>query len=163
MKLGVIFRETFRGSYHTLRDPLDEKAADLHLVIQLQDWSRLMREGVAKATGTLSLEGLADRASIDGNVRYRLRTEKRVPYDLGFVSDDGTPYRIRGQREPHPASPLEVFTSLRFSIYDRSDREVGRGFVRCDLRGDLRRTLASIRLRMNRAGQDMATTTLPGS
>jgi hypothetical protein len=148
MKVGVLFRETFRGSYHRLDDPLTELAADVHLIVHLDEWRRLLREGVARAAGTVTLEGLVDRAALEGTVRFRLRSEKRVPYDLAFVAEDRAPYRLRARREPHPVSPLEVLTNLRFSLYDAADREIGRGLVRCDLRSDLKKTLASVRLRL---------------
>lgn len=148
MKVGVVFRETFHGSYHEMATPLSERAADLNVVVHMDSWRKLLKEGLARVEGTITLEGIADRAAIDGDVRFRLRSEKRVPYDLSFVGDDGKRYRLRGQREPHPASPLEVVTNLRFSVYDEAHGEIGRGLVRCDLRTDLRRALASVRLRV---------------
>lgn len=147
MKVGVMFRETFRGSYHRLDTPLDELAADVHLIVHIEDWRRLVREGVARATGTVTLEGLADRAELEGTVRFRLRSEKRVPYDLKFCSERGSAFTLRARREPHPVSPLEVLTNLRFSVYDGDGLEIGRGMARCDLRSDLKKTIASVRLR----------------
>ena len=150
MKVGLLFRETFRGSFHRLDEPLAERAADLHLVVHLDDWMLLAKERQARVDGSLTLEGIADRREVQGTVRFRLRAEKRIPYDLEFVGDDGKRYRLRGQREPHPVSPLEVITNLRFSIYGEDDQELGRGLVRCDLRSDLKRTLASVRVRLAR-------------
>ena len=86
--------------------------------------------------------------AVQGTLRVRLRREKRIPYDLSFVGNDARAYRLRGQREPHPLRPLEVVTDLRFSLYDSDDREIGRGLSRCDLRADVKRTLASVRLRL---------------
>ena len=147
MKVGVMFRETFRGSYHRLDTPLAELAADVHLIVHVDDWRLLVREGIARASGTVTLEGLTDRAELEGTMRFRLRSEKRVPYDLTFRSDDGSSCTLRARREPHPVSPLEVLTNLRFSVYDSAGLEIGRGMVRCDLRSDLKKTLGSIRLR----------------
>jgi hypothetical protein len=148
VKVGLQFRETFRGSLHRLDDPLVERAVDLHLVVHLDEWRRLLREASARVEGSLSIEGIADRAELTGTVRYRLRSEKRVPYEFAFSGDDGKRYRLRGQREPHRVNPLEVLTNLRFSLYDGSDGEIARGLVRCDLRTDLRRTVSSVRLRL---------------
>lgn len=148
MKVGVLFKETFRGSFHRLDDPFVERAADVHLIVTIDDWAALAKEGSARLEGTVSLEGLADRVEIEGTVRYRLRREKRVPYDFTFRGDDAHGYRFRGQREPHPLSPLEVFTNLRFALYDPDDHEIARGLVRCDLRADLRRMLGSVRAKL---------------
>lgn len=149
---SVVFRETFRGSYHLLETPLVEGSVDLHFVIHVNRFRRLLAEGFATVGGTVSFQGLADSAEAKGTIFFRLRTEKRVPYDVSFVADDGRTIRFRGQREQHPVNVLEVFTNLRFSLYDDADRELGRGLVRCDLRGDLRRTLASVRLRLRDGG-----------
>ncbi len=148
MKVGVLFRETFRGSFHLLDDPFTTRAADVHLIVNIDDWAALAKDGAARLEGTVSLEGIADRVELEGSVRYRLRREKRVPYDFTFVGEGGTGYRFRGQREPHPVSPLEVFTNLRFSLYDPDDHEIGRGLVRCDLRSDLRRLIGSVRAKL---------------
>lgn len=145
----VVFRETFRGSYHLLAEPLVEHAVDVHFIVRVTAFRRLLWEGFAQIGGTISLEGLADRAEAKGTVRFRLRSEKRVPYDVTFTGDDQRQYRFRGQREPHPVSPFEVFTNLRFALYDENDVEFGRGLVRCDLRGDLKTLITSVRLRLD--------------
>ncbi|MBK6696249.1 MAG: hypothetical protein IPG50_29240 [Myxococcales bacterium] len=147
MRLGLLYKETFRGSYHLIDNPLLERSCDLHLVVCFRTL-RDAGEGLAEVSGTVLLEGLADSSAVQGTLRVRLRREKRIPYDLSFVGNDARAYRLRGQREPHPLRPLEVVTDLRFSLYDSDDREIGRGLSRCDLRADVKRTLASVRLRL---------------
>src|ERR1043165_517008 len=106
MRLGLLFRETFRGSFHRLDDPLPEHAVDIHLLVELAEWRQLARDGIARVEGTATLEGITGSTKVDGSVRFRLRSENRVPYDLSLVSENGTKVRFRGQREPHPANPL---------------------------------------------------------
>lgn len=147
--LGVVFRESFRGSYHRIDEALVERAADLHLVVFMNQFRRFVREqDAARVSGSLSIEGLVDRVEVIGTVRFRLRTEKRISYDLSFKAGDGVVYRLRAQREPHPVSPLEVITNLRFSIYDENEHEIGRGLARCDIRTDLKAAVGSLRLRL---------------
>ncbi|WP_394838253.1 hypothetical protein LVJ94_15215 [Pendulispora rubella] len=145
--LGFRFRETMRGTYHLLDTPLDERAMEFTLVARTKGFRRFLREQVAEIEGEVTLEGLATNQPLSGTLSFKLQ-EKRLPYGFSFKDDKGKVRRVRGQKDFSLIYLADSISTLPLSIYDEADREVGRGLVRFDLRGDTGKLLRSFRLRL---------------
>jgi hypothetical protein len=146
MNLGFTFRETMRGSYYLLADPVAERPMSLTLKARAKGFIAFARDPVARIEGTILLEGFADGASLEGTLAFRLPDQHRLVYDCRFEGNDGRRYRFRAQKELTALAPVQSFTTLSGSLYDEASREVGRATVRFDLRGDLKKLVRSFRL-----------------
>ncbi len=145
---GLSFRETLRGSYFLLEDPMRERALDLDLEARASDLRRLPVGRTFSLQGTIDAEGLGVGRPASGTLGVHLFDERRLPYRLHFTGDDGARYELSGQKEWVPFAPLESVTTLRASLYDEAEREVGRALLRFDARREGLRFLGSFRLRL---------------
>lgn len=152
MGLGFQLAESLSGSYYRLDDSLKDHAIRVTLRIGVNGLRRFVRERKLEARGALFAEGLAERdpdgVAVEGTLAMRLFDERRVPYDLSFVGDDGQPYRLRGQRDFFVHDAIDSLTMLPvslFAIAPGGDREVGRALLRFDPKTELRPFLKSFR------------------
>jgi hypothetical protein len=145
MSLGFTFSETMRGSYYLLADPPAERSMSFAIAVRAKGIVSFVRDPVARIQGEVSLEGFADKASLEGTLAFRLRDQHRLIYDFRFAGNDGRAYHFRAQKNLTALAPIESFTTLKGSLYDEASREIGRATVRFDLRGDLEKLLRSFR------------------
>lgn len=151
MGLGFVLDEHFSGQYYLLDDPLHDHAIEIALRLAVDGIRRFAKDRKIDAEGTIVAAKLAASGRpIAGSVTMKLFDERRVPYDLGFEGDDGRVYRIRGQRDffVHDARSLTV---LPASLYDETNREIGRALMRFDPRTQLPAMLRSFRPRLRAA------------
>jgi hypothetical protein len=146
MTLGFTFRETMRGSYYLLADPTAERPMTFTLEVRAKGLVAFARDPVARIGGTMSLDGFADDASLEGTLAFRISDQHRLVYDCQFEGGDGRRYRFRAQKELTALAPVESLTTLSGSLYDEASYEIGRATLRFDLRGDLDKLLRSFRL-----------------
>jgi hypothetical protein len=143
--LGVRFREVLHGGFYLLSDPVDERAADLTLDVEIQDATSFAPSYMARLRGAVALERFVDDARIEGKATIAPE-QKRVTYEVSFRTGDGTPYRLRGYQQLEVLNLVDSFTLIRGSLYDANAREIGRTVVRLDARGAWRDLLRSIRV-----------------
>jgi hypothetical protein len=140
----VGFHETLHGGFYLLADPVDERAADLELDIEVPRLRHLVPSLTARLVGQIRLEGFAD-SPVTGKIVI-VPDQKRGIYELAFTGQDGAPYRFRGQKELLVLNLGDALTLLEGSIYDSSAGEIGRLVARFDVRGNLGSLLRSIRV-----------------
>lgn len=147
--LGLQLSESLSGSYYLLDEPLVDRALHFRLRLEVDGLRSFLRERRVLARGTLFAEKLAEGngegVAVEGAVTMRLFEERRIPYDLGFVGDDGRRFRLRGQRDFFVHDVVDSLTLLPASLYDDEGREVGRATLRFDARRELPLTLRSLR------------------
>ena len=121
---SVTFAERMSGTYYFLNEPLRE------LPIAL-DFEAHVRKRTASVTGRLRAEGLAT-AAVQGTIDAAAMGEKRIPYDLYFIGDDGTRYRLRGEKDLSWLAPFETLLVLPFTIGREGAvwTEIARGTMR---------------------------------
>lgn len=145
MNLGFAFGETLRGNYYLLDDPTNERAMNFTIRAVAKGVVAFAHDPVAHIEGRLSLEGFADDVSLEGNLAFRLRRQRRLTYDFTFFGNDRKPYRFRGQKDFTPLGIIESFTTLSGSLYDEGRSEIGRATLRFDLRSEFVKLLGSFR------------------
>ena len=136
-----------RGTYHLLASPLDERAMEFTIDVRTRGFRRFLRERLAEIEGEVTLENLAEGKPLSGSIAFKIH-EKRLPYAFSFKDDKGKSYRVRGQKDLSLVYLTDSICSLPLSLFDDADRELGRGMVRFDLRGDTGKLLRSFRLRL---------------
>jgi len=151
--LGFELAESFSGSYYRLDEPLQDHGIRLRLRWGVDGLRRFVRERRVTATGTLYAEKLAERVpegvSVEGAVVMKLFDEKRIPYDLSFEADDGTTWRLRGQRDFFMHDAVDSLTILPASLYDATGAEVARAMLRFDPKTELPAMVRSFRPRLS--------------
>jgi len=158
-RLGVRFVLPLRGHFHLFASPLDDRALDCELSFSFHGMRRsvLHREGTVE--GRITAERLARGRKVAGEVTYREAGEGQALVTARFTCDGdghahvGEEMTLRGFVEILPVAPLVTATTMPFSLYSAHDRELGRGVLRFDLRGDGLSALRSLRptLRLLRA------------
>ncbi len=118
------FEERMSGTFYMLADPLKERPIAL-------DFEAHVRNKVASITGRIRAEGLAS-SPVQGTIDVGAAGDRRIPYDLAFVGDDGHRYRIRGEKDLSWLAPFETLVVLPFTIGIEDDvwTEVARGTMR---------------------------------
>ena len=147
MSPRVSYRQTMSGSYWRLDAPTDERAITLKLEAEATEWSGFFVGRIWHLSGSIDAEGLASARAVDGTFGFRLFDERRLPYRLSFLGDDGRRYELSGQKEWSRFSPVASLTLLPVSLYDDRSEELGRAVLRFDWRSDWARWVKSFRVR----------------
>jgi hypothetical protein len=142
--LGFRYEEVLHGGFYFFKSPVDERAADLTLDVEVSDVTAFVQEHTARLHGRVALEGFADDGHGEGKLVFD-RDNQRALYDIGFAATDGGRYRFRGYKQLEALNPVDSFTLVRASLYDAEGREVGRSVVRFDARGNWKGLLRSFR------------------
>jgi len=142
--VGFRYHEALHGGFYFLAHPVDERAADLALDFEVPDLTAFAVSHVAKAYGSVKLEGFADDPNGEGKLVFD-RNNKRALYEVSFTTLDGARFRFRGHKQVELLNPVDSFTLVRASLYDADAREVGRAVVRFDVRGNWRSFVKSFR------------------
>ena len=145
--LGFFFRETMRGSYYLLDEPLVERGLEFTLKVETKKILKFARDTTCQIHGRVMVEGLATDADLEGTLAFR---ERRLPYDFTFTGDDGKKYRLRGQKDFNWFAPTESMSTLPITLLDANDEEIGRAVVRFDIRSDTGKFVKSFRLQLSR-------------
>lgn len=121
---GFAFSERMSGTFYLLSEPLRERPIAL-------DFEAHVRKQGAAVTGRLRAEGFA-HSPVQGTIDTAAVADKRIPYDLAFVGDDGRRYRLRGEKDLSWLAPFETLVVLPFTIGAEEDTwvEVARGTLR---------------------------------
>jgi hypothetical protein len=121
---ALSFTEHMSGTFYLLAEPLRERKIAL-------DFEAHVRTQTASLTGRLRAEGFAT-SPVQGTIDARALAEKRIPYDLSFVGDDGQRYRLRGEKDLSWLAPIETLVVLHFTIGRENDAwtEIARGTMR---------------------------------
>jgi len=109
---GFSFVEPLRGTFYRLAEPLKE----LRIQLQLEAHVRKLRFPVASVTGRIRAEGLADDAPVQGTVGLHAVGDRRIPYDVAFVGEDGRRYHLRGEKDLSWLAPIHTLVELPFTI-----------------------------------------------
>ncbi len=144
---GFRFHETLRGGFYFLAEPTDERAIDVDLDIRLDGVRRFARERTGTIVGRLEIEDFVS-TDVTGRIGLAVVNQRRLPYELDFERE-GTRYRLAGEKYIGLLDAGENVTYLPMSLYEvvggKAASELGRANLRFDLRGDLRKTLRSLR------------------
>jgi hypothetical protein len=146
--MRLTFREHMTGSYHLLAEPLQDRIAELELVVSAKASRETLRAPALGVTGTVDLEGFATKRPCEGKVALKIANEQRIPYDLRFTGDDGRPYQLFGQRDLSVPRLADALTTLQASVCDEKGREVARAVLRFDARSELGQLVRSIRVKL---------------
>jgi hypothetical protein len=144
---GLSYRETMSGNYWRLDAPTDERAIAFTIEVYARNLVEFARNKTWRVTGTIDAESLASGRQLEGTLSFKLLSERRMPYRLSFVGDDGHRYELRGQREWSGLAPIDSMTILPASLFDNRGEEVARVTLRFDLRADWMAWMKSFRLR----------------
>lgn len=145
------FDETMTGSCRFVDESIDRAVrfrvrAAQHSPQVRRLWDE--RSSELSLRGTLSLDGVATEVPCRGTLRIApLRSRATVHYELRFAADDGTPLRLRGDKNVRPGALVRGMTTLHTEIL-HADRDelLARGILRFDLR-DVGDFVSSFRLR----------------
>lgn len=134
---SVTFAERMSGKFYFLSDPLKE------LPIAL-DFEAHVRGKTASVTGRIRAERLAN-APVQGTIDAAAFADRRIPYDLFFIGEDGTRYRLRGEKDLSWLAPVETLVALPFTIGREGESwtEIARGTMRTH--ADVRSLRAMVR------------------
>jgi hypothetical protein len=135
------------GNYWRLDAPTDERAIAFTIEAYARSVVELARSKTLQVTGTIEAERLAAGRALEGTVCFKLLSERRMPYRLSFLGDDGRRYELTGQREWSGLRPIDSMTILLATLYATGGDEIGRATLRFDVRADLSPWLRSFRLR----------------
>jgi hypothetical protein len=121
---SVTFAERMSGKFYLLAEPLKEHAIAF-------EFEAHVRGKTASVTGRIRAEGLAD-APVQGTIDAAAFADRRIPYDLFFSGNDGTRYRLRGEKDLSWLAPFETLVVLPFTIGRAGDvwTEIARGTMR---------------------------------
>ena len=152
MGFGFELAETMRGTFHRFDDPMSDHAMRIDLRLGVDGIRRFARDRRIDADGVIVAEGLAEGGgegrALRGAITWKLLDENRVPYALTFEGDDGATYHLRGQRDFFVYDVLGSLTTLEASLYDGSEREIGRAVLSFEPRMELPALLRSFRPRV---------------
>ncbi len=143
---GFEFTETMAGTYHLSGQPSEQRRFSFTVTAHAEDLVRHLRDGMARLTGTLEMEGFADEVPLEGTIEIQPLTKKIIRYEFAFVGNDGEPYRFAGQKDIQYRHLMTSWTTLPGSVYDGRGEEVARARTRFDAKNDLMPWLASFRL-----------------
>jgi hypothetical protein len=146
VKLGVLYSETLAGTFYPLDAPTLERPMRLSVHVRVRSVKDFVADRTGALDGWLTMEGFADDVPVTGTVVFRWLDQYRLPYELTFRSNDGTPYRLRGQRNLNLLALEDSMTTLVSSVYDTAGREVIRADLAFDARRDMGKLLRSLRL-----------------
>ncbi len=142
---GLHFRERMQGGMYLLAEPLREIGMTIELEARVHAMDR-----VASLTGRVSIDGIAEAAPVQGSLGLRALADKRLPYDVYFLTDAGERWRMRGEKDITYLALLRSLTTLPVTIYEEAEhaarsREIARGTFRFDWRRDLGSMVRSLR------------------
>jgi hypothetical protein len=146
--MRLTFREHMRGSYYLLSQPLEDRVAELDLLVEARATRETLRSPALGVSGTIELEGFATKRTCEGRVALKIANEQRIPYDLRFTGNDGRPYQLFAQRDLSVPKLADALTTLNASVCDESGGEVARAVLRFDARRELGHLVRSIRVKM---------------
>jgi hypothetical protein len=142
---GFTFRETMRGRFFLLSDPLTERKITFSLIAQAAQLRRFALDKTCYIAGHVTADGLATNQSLVGTLKLLLVQEGRLPYRFSFAGDDGRSYAFVGQKEFSLLAPIQTMTELPAAIYDENQAEIARATVHFDIQNDLGQFLRSFR------------------
>jgi hypothetical protein len=145
MGLGFEFRETLSGSYYTLKAPGVEKPMRFSIHARTESIGKLTLNPSFDVQGELHAEGFADHKDAQGALSISM-LRRKIVYEVLFKNNVGEDCRLRGERDVEFLRLAGSLTTLPISVFT-GEKEVARGVLRFDLRGDLVRYLRSFRLR----------------
>ena len=152
MGLGFELSESMTGSFHRFDDPLSDRVVRITLRLGVDGLGRFARERRIDAEGVIVAEGLAENGgsgrTVRGTITWKLLDENRVPYALTFEGDDGKTYHLRGQRDFFVYNAIGSLTTMGASLYDESDREIGRATLHFEPRMEIPALVRSFRPRL---------------
>ena len=105
-----------------------------------------LRDGRMVCDGWIQADGLADDRPCAGTLVMPVRS-RYVRIDLAFHGDDGRPYRYRAEKKLTVLHLIRDITTFLGHLEDADGRTIGQSVARFDLRSDVPRLLASLRLR----------------
>jgi hypothetical protein len=144
--LGVTFRETLYGSWHRPSAPADEKHCSITVSVRIPRMTQLLGNTVAALSGRVTLEGLATDRECKGTLGIgAIVRERRIPYALSFIGDDGGVYRFDGAKEVNVLELPRSMTTLGAYVFDAQGEEVGRVILRADLREEVLQFIRTLR------------------
>lgn len=145
MGIGFEFREALSGSYYTLKAPGVEKPMLFSIHAQTANIGKFTLDPSFEVDGELHAEGFADHRDAHGSLNISL-IRRKIVYEVRFKNNEGEDCRLRGERDVEFLRLAGSLTTLPISVY-AGEKEVARGVLRFDLRGDLIRYLRSFRFR----------------
>jgi hypothetical protein len=142
--LGFHFKETMRGNWRPVAGGPD-RPIEFTVTARAANVLSHLRDKRATLDGTLNAEGLAHGVPLTGELTIDPVFGKIIRYAIDFTGDDGTAYKLEGQKDVRFTDLLHTMTTLPARIRRLDGGEVGSALLFFDRR-DLPRFLASFRL-----------------
>ncbi len=136
-KLGFEFRETMSGTYTLIGQPGNERAIRFTLHAVAEDALAYVRGATTPVSGTLEMADFADEVAVAGSLLIAPLSKRVIRYELGFVGNDGLPYKLIGQKDIRLSDLKGSFTTLPAEVLDGKGKPVAKAQVTFDLRADL--------------------------
>jgi hypothetical protein len=116
LAIGARTQEHLSGSFFLVDAPARAMPLSLSLVIEAQIGTDLLLGKKLSARGVIQAEGLASRRSAEGSIVLWFR-DRRLTYDLLFLSDDGKPCRLLGEKDLDPTLGMAALGRLDATLF----------------------------------------------
>jgi hypothetical protein len=140
------FRERTRGAMHFHDAPLGVVPVRADFDFSFTLIPEAFEKKTLDLSGSIDIGGVATNRPHEGSVLVHWGNQQRIRYELSFIGDNGSRYRIVGQKDFILIAPVLSLTTLPFTLYKGDFEEVGDGKVSLDARKELLPTLKSLRL-----------------
>jgi hypothetical protein len=157
-RLGSRFAESMQGSFtqpggsaqRDIRFRVQVTSPGIHLPIFDHMWN---------LDGTVTAQGLAEGAPLQGTLEVAPLAKKRLIYELGFTGTGGKRYRLLGIKNVDYTHLAHSLTHMRIQIVDEHGALAGEGEMSFNLKRDLWSFIRSFgfrRLTPGRAAEEAA-------
>jgi hypothetical protein len=139
---GLALTETLTGTLRLARDPGRERSIALAYRVHTGPLRTFLRRPLLAIEGAIDAQGFAEHRLLRGAITLVSQPERALEQAFSFTADDGLRYRFHGLRALRPGA----LTLLAGTITDARGALTARALLRLDLRTELGRLLASLRL-----------------
>lgn len=128
--MGVSFFENMHGEL-TCRWGTTH-AVDFELRAEATRFGRFMRDGSTRLSGIVNAPPWAEEAPLQGQLHISPVLQRRLRYHITFSDEQGTPYRLAGEKSVNWLRPVSTMTHMEVQLH-RQDELVATGEMRFEL------------------------------
>jgi hypothetical protein len=143
---GFRFREALSGTYYRLDEPFVERSISFSYTARADSVPAFLLEKVARMDGIVTVDGLCDKAELEGRLVIKTEGNWRVSYDFWFRGKDQRRYNFHGEKDLFWVGFFGSISTLPGSLYDDAGAEVARASLSFDVRKDLPQFLRSLKV-----------------
>jgi nucleoside-diphosphate-sugar epimerase len=144
---GFQFRQRLRGTFGTEDGRLVDQPLEFNVTGRASSVRAFARDNIATLRGTITMDGFATDARLEGTLEAALLNKGRFIYEFDFTSDAGQRCHFRGIESVEPVNLLQTMTTMELVVDDEAGARLATGMAKFDIRADLLRMAASFRPR----------------